>query len=192
MKHALSVLGLACSLTGCATSPDPIFYALSSRPGNALQSRPIRIEIRRTGLPSYLDRPHIVKRVTSERLALDADERWGAPLQEMVEATLADDLSERLPDCVVYTEAGSISAPADARVEVEVSRFELTDDGSVQLLAEVAVSWTATAVNPRIDRYTLSAHPRSSRTADVVSSMSLVLGQLSDAIAKAVLLGRSG
>lgn len=188
----LVVLGLALTLVACARSPNPVFYALSSRPGRALQSRPFTIELRRPGLPSYLDRPHIVKRVTSERLALDADERWGAPLQEMVGATLADDLSGRLPDCVVFTEAGSISAPADARVEVDLSRFELTDDGSVKLLAEVAVSWTALARGPRIDRYALSALPASSHTADLVTSMSLVLGQLSDAIAKAVLRGPSG
>jgi hypothetical protein len=152
----------------------------------------LTIEVRRPGLPSYLDRPHIVKRVTFERLALDADERWGASLQEMLGTTLADDLSERLPDCAVYSEAGSISAPADARVEVELSRFELTEDGSVKLLAEVAVSWTNTTAIPRIDRYTLSVLPGSSRTADVVSSMSLVLGQLSDVIAKTVLRGPSG
>ena len=191
MKLA-AVLGVALSLTGCPGSPNPVFYALSARPGHALQSRPLTIELRRPGLPSYLDRPHIVRRVTSERLALDADERWGAPLQEMLGATLADDLSERLPDCAVYAEAGAISSTADARVEVEFSRFELTEDGSVKLLAEVAVSWTATTTTPRIDRYALSALPASSRTADLVTSMSLVLGQLSDAIAKAVLRGPSG
>jgi hypothetical protein len=148
--------------------------------------------VRRPGLPSYLDRPYIVKRVTLERLAFEADERWGAPLQEMLGTTLADDLSARLPDCAVYSEAGSISATADAQVEVELSRFELSGDGSIKLLAEVAVNWTATGTTPRIDRYALSARPGASRTADVVSSMSLAVGQLADVIAKAVLRGPSG
>jgi uncharacterized lipoprotein YmbA len=192
MKFApLLALMLAASPLACAGSPNPVFYALSSRPGRPLASQPLTIELRRPGLPSYLDRPHIVRRVTSERLALDADERWGAPLQELVAGTLVDELSERLPACTVYSEAGAISAPPDARVEVEFSRFEITDRGFVELRAAVAVSFTAAPDAVRVERYALRGDPSGHSTADLVANMSLVLGTLSDSIAEAVVRGPS-
>jgi uncharacterized lipoprotein YmbA len=106
----------------------------------------------------------------------------------MVGSTLADDLAERLPSCMVYAEAGAVSSPADVRVEVEVSRFELTDDGSVKLLAEVAVHWTAPD-DTRVERHALSIRPGSRSTADLVESMSGLLGLLSDAIAGTIQKG---
>jgi uncharacterized lipoprotein YmbA len=183
------LLALALGLTRCGSSPNPAFYTLSGRSGSSFATPPLRIELRRPGLPGYLDRPHIVRRVTAEKLALDADERWGAPLEEMVGATLTAELSERLPNCIVYSEGGSISSAADARVEVQFSRFELTEDGAVKLLAQVGVHWSAAPEATRIDRHELSAVPASGRTADVVGSMSLLLSRLADSIAKAILRG---
>ncbi len=183
------VLGLSLALLGCAGSPDPVFYALSSRSGPTVSSPPLKIELRSPGLPGYLDRPHIVRRVTAERLGLAADERWGAPLDAMAGATLADDLSERLPGCVVYTETGALSATADVRIEVAVSRFELTASGSVELTAEVAVRWTDPDAT-RLKRYALRIRPATRTTPDLVGSMSGLLGQLADAIAAAIGEGR--
>jgi uncharacterized protein len=186
--NLITLLALSLALAGCAGSPDPVFYALSPREGTVLASQPLKIEVRRPGLPGYLDRPHIVRRVTPERLELAADERWGAPLEAMVGGTLADNLAERLPSCMVYTEAGAVASPADVQVEVEVSRFELTADGSVKLLAEVAVHWT-TPDGTRIERHALSARPSSRSTADLVRSMSGLLGLLSDTIAAIIQKG---
>jgi uncharacterized protein len=172
----------------CAGSPDPIFYALSTRTGSALSSAPLKIELRNPGLPGYLDRPYIVRRVTAERLELAADERWGAPLDAMVGATLADDLSARLPNCVVFSEAGALSPAADVRVEIEISRFELTDNGSVELVAQVAARWASPDAT-RMERQTFSLRPTSHNTADLVASMSQVLGLLADAVAQTVRKG---
>jgi uncharacterized protein len=176
-------------LAACGHSPDPIFYALSARQGNVVTARPLSIELRRPTLPSYLDRPHIVRRVTPERLALAADERWAAPLEEMFGATLAENLGERLPNAAVYAEAGSISATADVRVEVQVARFEMGSDGAVQLSAEVAVRWSGISQVPRLSRQALSATPASQSTADLVACMSFLLARLSDAIARTIETG---
>lgn len=173
-------------LAACAHSPDPTFFALSAQPGAAVRSRPLKIELRRTGLPGYLDRPQIVRRATAERLDLAGDERWGSPLDEMVGATLAEDLAQRLPACVVFTDSGAISSPADVRVEVQLFRFERTPDGSVALSAEVAVH-SATSQVSAIQRYTLSEKPASGRTSDVVTSLSRLLAQLAERIAPLIL-----
>jgi uncharacterized protein len=181
MKRVAAWL-LAAMLAGCAHSPDQTFFALSARAGTSVPSRPLKVELRRAGLPGYLDRPHIVRRATAERLELGGDERWGAPLDEMVGATLAENLSQRLPNCVVFSDAGAISATADVRVEVQLFRFERTADGEAVLLAEVAIHST----NDRpdlIQRFALRETPASGRTADVVTSLSRLLATLSDGIA---------
>lgn len=185
MKRTALLL-CCCLAAACGHSPDPIFYALSARQGNVVAARPLSIELRRPTLPSYLDRPHIVRRVTAERLDLAADERWAAPLEDMFGATLAENLAERLPNSVVYAEAGAISAVPDARVEVQVARFELGSDGTVQLLAEVSVRWAEAGQLPRTSRQALSATPASRSTADLVASMSFLLARLSDAIARTI------
>lgn len=181
MKYLASWL-LALWLAGCAHSPDQTFFALSAHSGSAVPSRPLKVELRRAGLPGYLDRPHIVRRATAERLELGGDDRWGAPLDEMVGATLAENLSQRLPSCVVFSDAGAISAAPDVRVEVQLFRFEQTAQGEVVLLAEVAVHST----NDRPDavqRFALREKPAGAGTSDIVSSLSQLLGALSDGIA---------
>ena len=183
------VLLLALSMVGCASSPDPVFYTLSSQTGRMLASSALRIEMRRVGLPGYLDRPHIVRRASAERLELAADERWGAPLDTMVSAALADDLAERLPSCVVFSESGSISTTADVRVEAEITRFELGADGAVQLQAGYAVRWNNGTDAVRLKRLAIQVRPASKSTADLVSSMSRALAQLADAVAQTVLQG---
>jgi uncharacterized protein len=181
MKRALAWL-LAALLAGCAHSPDQTFFALSAQSGPIVPSRPLKVELRRAGLPGYLDRPHIVRRATAERLELGGDERWGAPLDEMVGATLAENLSQRLPDCVVFSDAGAISATADVRVEVQLFRFERTAEGDAVLVAEVAVH--STNDKPAIiQRFALREKPASARTADIVTSLSRLLATLSNGIA---------
>jgi len=178
----LAFLVCAVLLAACAHSPDPTYFALSSQSGRALQSRPLKVEVRRTGLPGYLDRPHIVHRATAERLVLEGDERWGSSLDEMVGATLAENLSQRLPGSVVYGESGAISSPADVRVEIQIFRFERSAQGVVELFAEVAVHQSNSRA-PTVQRFALTQKPSSARTSDVVSTMSQLLGKLSDGIA---------
>lgn len=181
MKRAVAYL-LAALLTACAHSPDQTFFALSAQSGAVVPSRPLKVELRRAGLPGYLDRPHIVRRATAERLELGGDERWGAPLDEMVGVTLAENLSQRLPQCVVFSDTGAISANADVRVEVQLFRFERSAEGEVLLVAEVAVHSTNDKPDV-LQRFALHEKPASARTADIVASLSHLLAALSDGIA---------
>ncbi len=189
MRLPVLAAALTLSMAGCAGSPDPVFYALSSQNGSKLQSPSLRIEMRRAGLPGYLDRPHIVRRASAERLELAADERWGAPLDAMVSATLGDDLAERLPNCIVFSESGSISTTADVRVEVEITRFELDADGAVHLQAGSAVRWSNGTDAVRLKRHSITVQPASKGTAALIASMSRALGQFADAIAHTILEG---
>jgi uncharacterized protein len=181
-----SLVAWALLLAACAHSPPQTFFTLSARQGTELTRAPgLKIELRRAALPGYLDRPHIVRRATAERLELGGDERWAAPLEEMVGATLAENLAQRLPSSVVYTDGGAISAVPDVRVEVQLFRFERAASGDAVLLAEVAVH-TSAARPATTQRFSLSQKPASGTTSDVVSAMSQLLGALSDGVTQMI------
>lgn len=172
---------------GClGSSPDPNFYALYPQAGptpTGVARADWRVEIRRPSLPGYLDRPHIVRRIDSGRLELSGNDRWGSPLEEMISATLAKNLAERVPGSSFFAEGGSISVRPDVVLEVEIQRFEVSSRGEMELIAQVALHWTERDIRPGLHRYVLSTSPESRGTGALVDSMSELLARLSDAIA---------
>lgn len=188
----LAVTWLAASAAvhiGCASSPEPQFYALYPSGGSALKSQPLQVELRRPGLPGYLDRPQIVRRQEPGKLEFSSDARWGAPLQDMIGSVLAQNLTQRLPGTSVYTESGAISSAPDAVVELDLQRFELSASGSVELTAQVAVHWPKTAAASRLDQYTLIRRSQGPSTPQLVTQMSGLLAELADAIAASIRAG---
>jgi uncharacterized lipoprotein YmbA len=173
--------------TSCARSPEPVIYALAPRAAAGVPSEPCKVELRRPGLSRYLDRPQIVRRATSERLVVDGLERWAAPLETLVSTTLVEDLSRRLPSCTVYAEGGSISLAPDVWVELELQRFELNENGVVELFAQVALVWPNIEGTTSLRRHALTTSPANRDAPAVVASLSELLGQLSDQIAGAIL-----
>lgn len=180
-RRALLLLPLA--LAAC-TSPNPVLYTLAALPGQALPGGPSTAELRRIGLAGYLDRPGVVRSSQDFRLQFARDDRWGAPLGEMIERVLAEDLTQRLPDCTVYTESGAISADPDRIIEIDMQRFDGDAAGNVVLAAEVAVrpGDSHAALATRTMRFSVT--PRSPATGDFVSALSTALGQLADAVAE--------
>lgn len=170
----------------CPRSPEATFYTLFPEQGQSFDTQPLRIELRRPSLPSYLERQQIVRRVEPERLDLESDERWGAPLEEMVSGTLLENLAQRLPNSIVYAESGTISTSPDAVIELALQRFELTADGEVELVAQVATHWSNAPEATRLQRYALSQRPDGSTTSAMIAAMSQLLGQLSDAIGQSL------
>jgi uncharacterized lipoprotein YmbA len=141
------------------------------------------VEVVRPGLAGYLDRSGIVLKQTDYRLDVDTLVRWGEPLSDMIGRVLAQDLTQRLPRSSVFSGDGAIGADADIRVEVNVQRFNAETDGSVSLLADVAIE-------RGMSHTALAAHAVSLRVADaqpgpagLASAMSTLLGELADQIA---------
>ena len=191
-RFALVVAAMLAASSGCASSPEPQFYTLVSSPGSTFASGPLHIQLRRPGLPGYLDRPQIVRQEQPGELELSGAERWAAPLEDMVGSILAQNLAERLPSARVFTESGGISSPHDAQVEVDIQRFELTEHGTVELVAQVAVHWPGALAEDSLDRYAFRHAPRDGSTRQLVAEMSGLLAELSSAIAHAIAEPRAG
>ncbi len=164
----------------CA-SPDPAVYTLRAVPGAEQGGGPASVKVARPGLAGYLDRPEIVRDSTANRLLLRSGERWGEPLGDMIGRVLAEDLTQRLPGTSVFTAAGTISADASVRVELDVQRFDLDASGTVVLLVQVAVEQGRESAVTR--SLQLTARPAGDGTPELVTAMSGLVGQLADVVA---------
>ncbi len=185
------LLGLALAgLASACASPEPAYYTLAAVPGVARSGAPARIELRRLGLAGYLDRPEIVRANSAYSLRLNGAERWGEPFGDLVARILAEDLNQRLPGSSVFTSAGSITADADATIEMDLQRFDADASGQAVLLAQVAVSRGRARASAATRVLRLTVRPSSPSTADLVAAMSMALGQLADAVADMLRLAR--
>jgi uncharacterized lipoprotein YmbA len=104
----------------------------------------------------------------------------------MIGRILAQNLAQRLPSARVYTESGAISSSPDALVELDIQRFELAENGSVELVAQVALHWPKTQAQPRLDRYTLRRSPKNGSNERLVTEMSGLLAELANTIARSL------
>ena len=183
--RATAAFAMLLAMAGCA-SPDPAQYTLRAVPGQAALGGPVAVKIARPGLAGYLDRPEIVRDSSSSRLDLKSGERWGEPLGDMFGRVLALDLEQRLPGSSVFTEAGTISVDPTATVELDVQRFDLDPAGSVVLLAQVAIEQGRSHDPSGTRSIRVTAQPAGAGTPDLVSAMSVALGQMADQIAAAL------
>lgn len=175
------VLLAVLAVWGCA-SADPAIYTLRATPGVPSSGGPNAVKLARPGLAGYLDRPEIVRDSSANRLKLNSGERWGEPLGDMIGRVLALDLAQRLPGTSVFTEAGSISVDPSATVELDVQRFDLDTDGTVVLLAQVAVEQGRSHDPSATRSLRVTARPAGVGTPELVAAESDALGQLADQV----------
>ncbi len=181
-RRSLLGLALAGAAQACA-SPDVAYFTLAAVPGAPRRGGPAQVELRRPGLAGYLDRPEIVRSNSPYSLRVISMERWGEPLGDLFTRILAEDLNNRLPGSSVFTSTGSITAEADATVEMDIQRFDADPSGQVVLLAQVAVSRGRTRATAATRVVRLTVQPTGPGTADLVAAMSMALGQLADVLA---------
>lgn len=177
MRH---YLGLAMVLAGCQASPSPALYTLAAVPGPVVSARAQAVELRRVGLAGYLDRPELVRGTVQYRLVVSEAERWGEPLGRMIERVLTEDLVARLPGSAVFAESGAISTRADTVLEMDIQRCDADPDGTLVLLAQVALRPDDGPARARTLRFTQTvAGPGGAAHAAAISQ---ALGALADAV----------
>jgi hypothetical protein len=183
-RRGLGGLGLLLA-AGCS-SPEPDYHRLTAVPGRPARAAVRVVELRRVGLPGYLDRSEIVRAGPGSRLEVLRNVRWGEPLGGMVTRVLAENLAQRLPGTTVVNDAGgAIRLAADAAVETEIGRFEADPSGAVELSVQVAYRFGPG--RPGFARSFRLAVPVEGQGAPAVAAaMSGAVGQLADAIAAAL------
>jgi uncharacterized lipoprotein YmbA len=181
------LLGLA----GCA-GPDPVLYTLAAQSA-APAAAPARtkihsLELRRIGLPGYLDRPGIVRSATAYRLDVTQDARWAAPLGPMLQGVIAEDLVMRLPGISVFTETAAISTQPDRVLRIDIQRLDADPTGEVVLAAQAALS-DGNSLHPAAVRsFRITQRPAfpvgEDPVAAQVAAMSLAVAGMTDELAR--------
>lgn len=134
-------------LAACARTP-PVNYYLLAGPTAAAPAGMHRIGLGPVRLPEYLDRPQIVRWASPTRLQLSQQHRWAEPLQESFTRALGAHLDAALPAARVLPWPARGTAQPDARLAVDVQRFEASADGGMVLEARWTYSHGTSGAKP--------------------------------------------
>ncbi|MCC8400667.1 PqiC family protein [Paraburkholderia sp. MMS20-SJTN17] len=178
---------VAMTLAGCAHSVPTHYVTLNAMPADPPPATaPITpIQLTAVHIPAVLDRLEVVTLTSQNRLTIDENDRWGAPLAQMMRRTLAQDLLTRLP-AGSFVDPDAPAPPGTRKLVVTVLDATADTSGMLTLEAE----WTLLTGHPdqaplrqqvRLDS-AISGHDAPAQAA----ALSRVLGDLADRIAASV------
>lgn len=186
----VSALMLVLVLAGCGTSPKTRYYTLApaTAPTGDKVALSAPITVSAVDLPPSLDRRAIVHPTGQNTVAISGEDRWAAPLGEMMRRVLSQDLAAHVPaDKLVLP--GAPAPPTTKRIVVSIVRFGAEPDGRVVLTG----SWSlvnGSNGTPVLSRpVALDTAAPAGGSAGQAAGMSQLLGQLAAQIAQT--LGQS-
>jgi uncharacterized protein len=178
-------------LSACTAATPTRFFTLSSllaAPGEAASdtSPELSVGVGPVTLPEYLNRPQLVTRDGSNRVAISDFDNWIEPLQGMFARTFAENLSLLLATDAVLTVPQRRPFRPDYQVGVDVTRFDADTSGNAVLDARW---WLLDARGDQVlhsARTTLVEQAAGGDRAGAVQALSQALGRLSREVAAAI------
>jgi uncharacterized lipoprotein YmbA len=186
---AVAAVGGVLLFGACASSPPMHFYTLTEMgPETPLAAAPgiLPVRIGRVTVPGELDRPSLVRRVDETRLEISEQDRWAAPLDEMMTRVLYSDLTARLPSGTVADPNSPAGGEQRQLLSVNVQEFYSTGDCAVRLKATWSLRQPDRHTSQTNEDIRLPSGGGCSGTAWVPAQMSRALAQLSDRIAAGI------
>jgi uncharacterized protein len=172
-------------LCACASSPPVRFFVLdfvapaagaSRAPGPPLQIVSVH-------MPAELDRRQMVREDAPNQLIVSEHNRWGAALPDMTRRVLSQDLSARLtPGRLVLPEQPP--PPGSHTIAVDVVQFGLGADGNVALQGSWSIMADGADYAAGTYPFELRARGVPANYAEQARMMSILLGQLADAMTR--------
>lgn len=131
IARSLVPLVVPCVLAACGSTPPSRFYALTPVAAAADgATSDLSVSLEPVSVPSLLDRPQIVTRLSEHEYLLAEFARWAEPLRDNVTSVVAENLSTLLgTDRVAIFGEGDV----DMRVTVRIFRFD-AEPGSATTL----------------------------------------------------------
>ena len=180
------------NLWGCANTQPAHFYLLramdSSTHSAMLDTKKsgVSLGLGPISFPKYLDRPHIVTRISSHEINLAEFHKWAEPLEENVANVLHENLSVLLSTDRIMQYPWKRSNLPDYQLSLDVIQL----DGTQNQEAELKVRWTLTENDGKqvLQKKTsqFSEIVRGSEYEDLVEAMSRILATYSQEIADAI------
>lgn len=121
---------------GCATPVAVDYLTLSSPPQAAIRSAVSPVSLGPITLPDYLKRNGLARRDSDGALHYSASELWAEPLDQGIQRTLVEMLSDALDGTRVTNFPGPSALQAHYGVSVSVRRLEATDS-----VVAMAATW---------------------------------------------------
>jgi uncharacterized protein len=170
-------------LGACASSPPVEFYQLAPVRGTSrVTTAGGALQIARVHLPPNLDRPQMVRQSSAYRLDISDRHRWSAPLDQMIQRSLTEDLLDILPASRVVLPQEP-APPHAQQIVIDIIRFAPDGRGEVRLDAGWScVSDGATTARSAIVNITVPMQSMS--YADQAAAMSTAVAQLAERIAR--------
>ncbi len=182
MKGVVRALPLVLLLAGCG-SPPTRFLALSPVAPTTRAQHPActrKLTVTRVLIPAMLDRESVVRAKAPGEIEISGTDRWAAPLDQMIQRVLADDLRDRLLPGSVLMPGDPVPHSGAAGLALNVLSFMPGPDATAGLTAD----WTL--LDPR--GKPLATHsgtvssPAADAGQDAAAAMSAALGALADRI----------
>lgn len=179
-------------LAGCGvTSPVSRFYVLSPISETVTEheviteSSLISISIGSVSLPKYLKKQQIVTRNGSNELQLAEFDRWAGKIEEDIGRVVAENLAYLLATDRVLSYSAIDGAETDYTIEMDISRFEGSLGGNVELIARWAIFDKRGNMTKSVTATRIIEPVQGSTYADLIAAQSRALGALSRELADA-------
>lgn len=181
MFRRLAAFGILLALAACS-SPNPVLYTIVSVPGQEYRTGPGVIVLQQIGLERYLERSQIVRSSENFKLDVMSNDWWGEPLGAMLTRVLVEELGQRLPQSVVLSEVGVVTAAPDVTIALNIQRLDEDAAGNVILQAQAGVTFKGRAA-PTLRSFRYMVPRAGVGTAGEVAAISTAVGRLADALA---------
>lgn len=183
---AILVATLGLPVAGCGSSPPTHYYMLDAMPASSPSptAAGMVVQVAAVHIPASLDRRGMVREIAPGSADISGQNRWVAPLGDMVQRVLTQDLAQRLAKGTVILPQQP--APANThKVVVDILQFESNASGDVVFDG----SWSLLHSSTETALATRHVHLRARAAADnfgaQAKAMSRILGSLADQIARA-------
>ncbi|SRR6056297_986257 len=176
---------LASTLGGCATPVTVDYLTLTSPAQAAIRSDAPPISVGPVTLPDYLKRNGLARRDSDGALHYSMSELWAEPLDQGMQRTLIEILSDALEDTSVTDFPGPSALQAHYGVSISVRRLEATDG-----VARLSASWRILPTSSVSPRPTLTG--RFSREKPLVSPSGPAVARAFSALVHALALDIAG
>jgi uncharacterized lipoprotein YmbA len=183
----LAIVGVLTLVAACS-SPDPKLYTIASVPGPVQGVAPKVILLQQLGLERYLGRLQIVRSSEGYRLDVMSNDWWGEPLAAMLSRVLVSELGQRLPQSVVVSETGAVTARPDATIALNVQQLDEDASGRVVLRAQASVLLKGRNM-PALQNFQFVTLPTSPGIPGEVAAISVAVGQLADGLVSMLIAG---
>jgi uncharacterized protein len=171
-------------ICACASSPPIRYFVLDAvAPASGVpQVAGDPVQITSVRIPATLDRRQMVREDTPNKLEISDQYRWGAPLADMTQRVLTQDLMLRLPPGrVVLPEQ---PAPARTRaISLYILQFGAGAAGTIALDGGWSLVPSSGDVPTASHRFQMSRRAVTGDYAEQARVMSILLGELADSIA---------